>query len=198
MVICIGIICLLVINICGCGGAYKVNIKGYTLVQHFSGVEYEIPEKFLTMVTTISEISDDTDYSQGGFLYKDDNSYLLFSAKELIVSVQSGTEFNFNKSDNIEESIQSHSVNNVWLLPEKKEIKYSISKKKDVYKLTAKTLGNVSITPEVYGKYVGKFACIEKGNEEYSIFVGVIAENNVMTTEQKKVVDNIIASFRTY
>ena len=51
----------------------------------------------------------------------------------------------------------NHSVCDIWMSPVKNKIKYKSSQSNDAFKLIADVKGNVSITPELYGKFIGKF-----------------------------------------
>ena len=62
-------------------------------------------------------------------------------------------------------------------------------KKNDYYKIISNVTAEVVITSELYGDYSGKLATIESGDEEWSLFVGVVAPSTgAMSKEQAAMV----------
>lgn len=188
-----------VVFLSGCsGGMYEDNMEGYTTVTSIEGVTFDMPETFLSQATAVSSISQDVDYSEGVYLYKNgDSLYLLFSVTSVIVVVEKDTQYNLLDSDELEESITSKPLDSVWLKKDGKKLEYQESQRNGVYKVIADVIGNTSITPEVYGKFVGKFSCIQSEGYECSMFIGIRADSNQdLTAQERKIMNHIIKSFQ--
>ena len=123
------------------------------------------------------------------------DSYMLRTAGKPVMAVQKGTSFSLSNSDNKQESIMNHSVCDIWMSPVKNKIKYKSSKSNDAFKLIADVKGNVSITPELYGKFIGKFVYVEIDGCEYSMFAGIrVNDNGTISEKKKRIISNIAKS----
>ena len=181
----------------GCGSVYEESKEGYTNVTSIEGVSFDMPERFLSLSMTLSDIAKDGDYAEGTYLYKDESMYLLFNIDEVVVAVEKGTTFDFENSQDMETTLQSDAVDGVWMEKTKDKLSYQTSKRDGEYKILADVIGNVSITPELYGKYTGYFASVQSSGYECSMFVGVkLSEDGEMTAQQEKTLKHIIKSFR--
>lgn len=113
----------------------------------------------------------------------------------VVIAVQKGTSFSLSNSENKQESIMNHSVCDIWMSPVKNKIKYKSSKSNDAFKLIADVKGNVSITPELYGKFIGKFVYVEIDGCEYSMFAGIrVNDNGTISEKKKRIISNIAKS----
>lgn len=182
----------------GCGSVYDNSKNGYTKVTSVKGVEFEMPETFLSKTTTLSSIDKNGDYAKGTYLYKDGSSeYMLFNIEEAVIAVEMGTKFNLKEAEDVGRTITSTSVKGVWLTGQKEKITYKINETDEIYKIVADVVGNVSVTPELYGKYIGYFASVQYGGYECSIFAGVkVPDGGKMSAKQKEILSHIIKSFR--
>lgn len=182
----------------GCGGVYEGDKDGYTKVTSVEGVSFDMPEHFLSQSTTLSEIEKDGEYATGTFLYKDGESeYILFNIDEAVIAVERDTKYNLREAEDIRTQIKNASVSGIWMTEIKDKITYKTSNRDGQYKVLADVLGNVSITPELYGKYTGYFASVQYGDYECSIFAGVrVAEGEKMTNEQEEILSHIVKSFQ--
>lgn len=194
-VLCCILFCVLILS--GCENLYEENKDGYTNVTSIEGVSFDMPERFLSQSMTLSDIAKDGDYAEGTYLYKDDSIYLLFNIEEVVVAVEKNTTFDFENSKDAEATIGSDAVNGVWMEKIKDKLSYQTSKHNGEYKILANVIGNVSITPELYGKYTGYFASVQSSGYECSMFVGVkLTNDEEMTSQQKEILNHIIKSFR--
>lgn len=198
-----GILLLTLIGAClltGCGSnnVYEGSKDGYSEASSVEGVRFEMPESFLSNSTAVSTLDDEEDYSKGTYLYKDGKTtYILFNVDQVVVTVQSGTSFHMSDTKDKTEALKAASINNTWFSPAAKKLKYDTSKKKGLYKLVAEVSADVSITQSVYGTYYGKFATIESGDFESSIFAGVPAESmKDVSSKQMKILNHIVKSFK--
>lgn len=166
---------VVLLTISGCGNTlYRKNIRDYTNVTSIEGLKFELPSDVLENCTMISEIDQDIDYSDGTYLYKNGtDTYILFNINAVVIAVQKVHLFHYQILKISEESIMNHSVCDIWMSPVKNKIKYKSSKSNDAFKLIADVKGNVSITPELYGKFIGKFVYVEIDGCEYSMFAGI-------------------------
>lgn len=193
--VCMVMVVLLTIS--GCGNTlYRKNIRDYTNVTSIEGLKFELPSDVLENCTMISEIDQDIDYSDGTYLYKNGtDTYILFNINAVVIAVQKGTSFSLSNSENKQESIMNHSVCDIWMSPVKNKIKYKSSKSNDAFKLIADVKGNVSITPELYGKFIGKFVYVEIDGCEYSMFAGIrVNYNGTISEKKKRIISNIAKS----
>lgn len=199
--ICIvtGVFLVLSLLTSGCGGVYEGDKDGYTKVTSVEGVSFDMPEQFLSQSTTLSQIDKDGDYATGTYLYKDGESeYILFNIEEAVIAVEKDTNFNLQEAEDVRAQIKNVSVSGIWMSEIKDKINYKTSNRDGEYKILASVLGNVSITPELYGKYTGYFASIRSGDYECSIFAGVrVPDGEEMTSEQEEILSHIVKSFRT-
>lgn len=190
-------IMVVLLTISGCENTlYKKNIRDYTNVTSVDGIKFELPSDVLENCTMISEIDQDIDYSDGTYLYKNGtDTYILFNINAVVIAVQKDTSFSLTNAENKQESIMNHSVCDIWLSPVKNKIKYKSSKSSDTFKLIADVKGNVSITPELYGKFIGKFVYVEIDGCEYSMFAGIREnENGTISDKKKRIISNIAKS----
>ena len=167
VLLCLLMVCVL---LTGCGSVYESSQSGYTKVNSI--------------------------YGEGTYLYKDNKTYLLFNVKQVVVAVETGTNFDMSSKD-IPNEIMNHSVNGVWMEKYQDKISYSSGKKSGAYKIFAKVKGNISITPQYYGKYTGFFACIQKDGLQSAIFAGVnLDDDEKMTADQERILKHIVKSFQ--
>lgn len=188
---------VMLLSMCGCGSVYEKSKDGYTTVTSIEGVEFEMPENFLTKATTISSIEKDGDYAKGVYLYKDGSTqYILFDIDEAVIAVEKGTRFNLAETDDIQKSIKSSCVSDIWMTGKKDKISYRKKEKDKICKVIAEVVGNVSITPELYGKYTGYFGSVQCGDYECSIFAGVKVSEEGISGEKRKILSHIVKSLR--
>lgn len=193
VLLCLLMVCVL---LTGCGSVYESSQSGYTKVNSINGAVFDMPEQFLSQSMMISTISKDGDYGEGTYLYKDNKTYLLFNVKQVVVAVETGTNFDMSSKD-IPNEIMNHTVNGVWMEKYQDKISYSSGKKSGAYKILAKVKGNISITPQYYGKYTGFFACVQKDGLQSAIFAGAnLDDDEKMTADQERILKHIVKSFQ--
>lgn len=182
---------------CGCGNTlYEKHQDNYTIVTSVDGVEFDMPENFLAQATAITNISKDEDYSSNTYLYKDgENTYLLFNIGQVVVAVENQTGYRLQDATDMEAAITQNSLDGIWFSAEDKKISYETEKKGESYKLLATVKGDVSVTTEVYGVFVGQFAYVSTGDYECSMFVGVRGESySELDSNAKSIVEHIAKS----
>lgn len=182
---------------CGCGNnLYEKHQDNYTVVTSVDGVEFDMPENFLAQATAITNISKDEDYSSNTYLYKDgENTYLLFNIGQVVVAVENQTGYRLQDATDMESAITQNSLDGIWFSAEDKKISYETEEKGESYKLLATVKGDVSVTTEVYGVFVGQFAYVSTGDYECSMFVGVRGESySELDSNAKSIVEHIAKS----
>lgn len=197
-IICIALMFILCST--GCGSNTKIyegHSSGYTEVTCVNGAKFDMYTPFLELATAITTISPDGNYSGNTYLYKDGNSqYLFFNMDSLIVVVEKGTEFDFQSSSDYGTTISNSDISGVWFSPDNKKLVYSEKNKNNVYKIVTEVEAEVSITPTLYGSFVGKFASIKYDNQEYSMFIGVPGDTyKDIPKKQKEIISHIAATF---
>lgn len=178
----------------GCGSLYESNESGYTQVTSVNGVVFDMPSNFLSQATAITSIGEDIDYSNGTYLYKNGkDKYLMFNINDVIIAVQSGTNFDMKNTKNKSENMENSGICEVWLTPDKK-LDYDEQTKGGVYKMIGNANADVSITSSVYGELIGNFAIVQYEDFECAIFAGVPYNEDGLTNNQKKILNHIVKS----
>ncbi len=195
---------ILVLSIVGCGSSsavYEAHNDSYTLVDNLPGILFDIPSQLLGASTAISQIQNENDYTGGYYIFKNgEDAYILFNIDELVVSVKIGTHFNFEekakKSKSLSEEDYCDGVNGIWMTPDKdKTVSFAADDK--AQKVISIVNAEISITPQTYGNFAGRFANIKDSNGiEYSMFVGFPGENyEDLAGAYKNICDHITKSF---
>lgn len=191
----VSIIGLLLLS--GCGGVYDSHQDGYAVITAIDHVKFEIPEKFLTEATAITNISEEVDYGTDTYLYKDGSkNYMLFNMGSVVVVVTNTTDYDLVNEKDVSSAIMGKAVDGIWMNPSSgKKIKTNSKKTKTDYKVIGDVTGDVSITTEQYGKFEGKFSYVQTNNFECSMFVGVNKDvYGTLSGNQKKIIDHIAKS----
>lgn len=175
---------------------YEDHKNGYVVCDYVDGVEFDIPERFLNISRAVNYLteSDDT-YLSDVWLYKTENSlYEMFSHDEIFIIVKKGTNFSGYKS--LYEAFNSSPLDVGWLkLDDKKLDKEEM--RNGIYKRIANAGADISLNPQFYGFYSGRFATISNGAEEWSMFVGYYGDSYAEhTSSEKDIISHMIASFR--
>lgn len=191
------------VSVCACGlassGLTESTGRDYETIYDVDGAVFGMPKQFLKVATAITEISDNSDFSDENiYLYKDGESkYLFFGMQQIVVAVEKNTAFHFTTTKNKEEALDNSSILGIWMnSTEKKGLSYSEENSGDIYKLIATVDAQVVITKNLYGDFVGKLASITTDKGEWSMFVGVPGSDykNDVTSEQKKYIEAISKS----
>ena len=175
--------------------------SGVAAIDTVENIYFEIPLTVSTKATAVTHISDTENYARNNiYSYKDGNStYLLFCMDELIIMASKGTTFSFSEASDKATCLENNSLLNTWFSISGKNFTYEEAKKNDYYKIISNVTAEVVITSELYGDYSGKLATIESGDEEWSLFVGVVAPSTgAMSKEQAAMVNQIVNSMQLY
>lgn len=195
--ICISLI-MVAMLFAGCGKEklYESAKSGYSNITAVSGVTFDIPENVLTQATAVTSITQDGEYGNDTYLYKDGKtSYLLFNINSIVIAIENTTDYNFAESDDAEKTLERKGMNGIWFTPDGKSLDYNESDKSGVHKIIATVTADISISPDTYGTFAGKLACVNNGDYECTMFIGAPAESyDDMDKDQKKVVDHVVKS----
>lgn len=178
----------------GCGSnLFKTGHSGYTKVYDaVPGYGFEIQSGMLEAATAVTDISDDHDYSNGTFLYKNGkDAYLVFNIESFVISVSNKTNFNFDKEADAESVLKEKDMNGIWFTPDKKP-KYQQQTKNGCTKTEINVIADVSITEDLFGTFSGTLTTVTKDGKECSLFIGVIGnEYKEISSGSKDVIDNV-------
>lgn len=192
-----GILLINMMVLTGCGASlYEDNKSDYTQVTAVDGVVFDMPEAYLSAATAVTAISNEVDYGTDTYLYKDGSAnYLMFNIGYVVVAVKSGTTFDLYNTADVEASVTGNDINGIWLRCDGKNLEYKETGKEDNYKLIADVIGDVSVTPTVYGRFAGKLAYVSSDSYECSMFVGILGDSNEeLSTSEQRVVEHIAKS----
>lgn len=181
----------------GCKGSmYEKSESNYTPVTTVKAANFEVPTGFLMKATAISSISDSEEYD-GIYVYKDGVSkYILFDTSSVVIAC-GPTSFGFEGNES-EETLESKSIEGIWLTSPDGKFNSSSGTNNGVYKIISENIdAQFSITPTQYCTLKGAMASCSDGSNEYSIFAGaVVDENNSdLTNDQKDIIDHIVKNF---
>lgn len=199
--IALSILVLLSVIITGCstsGSSVYAQPDGtYTEITYIDNLSFSIPLSFVNRATAITQIQDGIQYSSND-VYSYNNgvdTYIMFCMDELIILAQKGTSFDFLNAEEKVNGLNNSSVLNTWFNPAGKRFTYDESDQDNAYKIISSVNGEVVITSELYGDYTGKLAVIQSDNTEWSLYVGVVANNiNEVSDQQLDVIDSITKS----
>jgi len=189
----LAIVVALSLMITGCKASlYEKHKSEYTPVTAVDATEFEVLTSLVSKATAISNISESETYD-GLYIYKDGSTrYVLFDTTSIVVAV-GPTEFAF-KGNETEETLEAHSIENVWMKGTDGSFKYKSTSSGNVYKIVAEVDAQYALTPTQYCTLHGMMASVSDGNTEYSMFAGAVGEE--MTSSQKKSVEHMIKSLR--
>lgn len=182
----------------GCSSLTEENKSGYTRVTVVDGVVFDMPEGYLSTATAITSISKEEDYGNESYIYKDGSeNYLMFNIGYVVVAVKSNTTFGLYDALDVTDTIKNNDINGIWFAPEGKKLSFEETGSASDYKMIAEVTADVSVTPTVYGNFVGKFGYVSNGNYECSMFVGMRGDKlDDLTSNQKKTIDHIVKSLQ--
>lgn len=193
---------LLIIIILICTGCTtKTNLytnapSGYTEITSIDNLSFSIPLALSSKATAVTQILDDISYnSNDAYSFNNgSDSYILFCMNEIIIIAAKGTQFHFSQFDNKESCLSNDALINTWFQPSGKRLTYKDVTKNSIYKIIVDVTAEVVVTTELYGDYIGKLAVIESEDYEWSLFVGVVAGSNDISSRQFDVINNITQS----
>lgn len=177
----------------GCKSSlYEKHKSEYTPVTAVEAAEFEVLTSLSSKATAISNIADSETYD-GLYIYKDGSTkYVLFDTTSIVIAV-GPTEFGFPGNES-EETLEAHSVENVWMKGIDGEFEYDKSASGNAYKIMAEVDAQYALTPTQYCTLHGIMASVSNGEIEYSIFAGAVGDK--MTKDQQKIVEHTVKSFR--
>ena len=190
----------------GCGSSkmdvYVTPSKSYSAVTSIDGIKFAVPSKFIHAATTISEITENNNFSEHtAYVMQDDpTKYMLFCMDTVVISVQKGTNFGFYNLDSntIEQGLEQGSVNEILCNKDGKKFSYATSSSGGVLKLVGKVTAQVVITKNLYGDFHGELAVLYDGNTEYSLFVGVPDSIEDTSSSIEETLNTVAGSLSTY
>lgn len=181
---------------CGKSSLYDNHENGYTTVTSIKGISFDVFTSLLETATAITTISPDGEYSGNTFLYKDGESeYLIFNMNSIVLVAEKGTEFDFVNTKDYETALTSTDVNGVWFSPDDRNLEYKDGTKKGIYKFIATVKADISVTPTLYGTFVGQLASMNIEGTEYSLFIGAKGDRyKSLTGNQKDIIEHVVKS----
>lgn len=181
---------------CGKESLYEKNTSGYTQQTCVQSAVFDMPESMLSQATAITAISEDSDYSENAFVYKNgQDTYLMFDISSIVVIVKKGTDYDFENSKNEAETLQNAGINGIWFSQDGEKLDCETEKSDGKYKTIITADADVSITSDVYGMFAGKFANVKSGDTEISMFIGAKADDyEDLSDSQVKIIEHIAKS----
>lgn len=186
---------------CNKNNTIEDEVSGVIKIDSVENIAFDLPLALTTKATAITEISDTQEYERNNiYSYKDGSTtYLLFCMNELIIMAQKGTSFAFADASDKGTCLKNSSLLNTWFDIPEKTFDYEEINKNNYYKIVGSVTAEVVITPELYGDYIGKLATIQSSEDEWSLFVGVVATStNTMTKTQTGIINQIVNSMQLY
>ena len=197
----IGILIVTCILLTGCSTTknrvYVTPDSSYTEITYLDNLSFSVPLTIVNKATALTQIVDGMEYNSSD-VYSFNNgvdTYILFCMDELIILAQKGTSFNFLNTEEKVNALNNSGVLNTWFTPSGKRFSYADSNKNNAYKIISNVKAEVVITSELYGDYSGKLAVIQSDNEEWSLFVGAVADSTKdLSSAQLSVIDGVTKS----
>lgn len=177
---------------------YSGHSGGYTAIDYLDGAVFDMPTSMLGDVSSIQKFDEnDETYMNGAWLLKKDHdTYLMFQNNFLYVIVAKGTTFNIDKKDPwaaLKKSAITNSGED-WFSRDGKNKMKSASNNGAV-KYVYPVIGDISLNPTVYGRYIGKLGIMTKGDVQYSIFAGYTGTTYEDVPDQiKSMINHIVES----
>ena len=180
----------------GCSNGLYKNVKnGYRTLDSVQGITFEIPDNLLNNAAAITQISPELDFAQdNSYVYKNGESeYFFFNMQSIVIAAQKNTDFNvFNSKDKLE-AIKKGNVLGIFFDKTGSKLKYESNKSKMIANVT----GGVSVTTEIYADFTGKLAIVTDGNEEWSVFVGLLSDRYPQATKDAlEIIENVTKSVK--
>lgn len=191
---------ILIMTGCSKGSSvYSTPGNSYAEINCIDDLSFYIPFSVTNQATAVTQIVDGMGYDSNS-IYSFNNgsdTYIMFCMDQLIVIAEKGTTFHFANASNKGDCLNNSAVINTWFKPAGKSFSFTDDTSNNIYKLIAPVTAEVVITSELYGDYVGKLAVIDYADEEWSLFVGVIAESvSSMSEQQSSLVNAIVQSMQ--
>lgn len=198
-IIIIAVVALLLAGILISANTGEVNTvqlrEGYKEIHDIDGAVFHMNQKLLDMATAITQISNESHLDESSFyIYKNGHDqYILFNMNKIVVLVQKGTSFGFDKAENLENALKSASICNIWF--DKSGKKLEITNSGSTY--YANVNAEITITKELYGDFTGRLVSTSLNGQEWSIFVGIPGNNYEKITDADiEIVESIANSLK--
>ena len=197
------LIFVLLLSLClsGCGktSVYSTPGSSYAEINCIDGLSFYVPFSVTNQATAVTQIVDGMGYDSNSiYSYNNgEDTYILFCMDQLIILAEKGTNFGFKDSANKANNIGNSSIVNTWFEPLGKKLSFEDETNNGIYKIICNVSAEVVITSELFGDYIGKLAVIDANDSEWSLFVGVVAENtSEMSGQQLSLVNAIVESMQ--
>ena len=187
------------VALAGCGDkVYEGPKDSYESIDAVPGATFDIPRDTLDAATAVTALDESADYSAGTYVYKDGASdYVLFNIGAFVIAASNETGFSMRENGK-DAVTEDGLLDGIWFSPDKKGLKEETEDSGGVYKAVMNVKADVSITPDAYGGFAGKFATIETDDGyECSIFAGVAGDDVKSIDKSKiKILDHVVKSLR--
>lgn len=196
------LILIMIFSMAGCGNTssvYSIPDSGYITVNHIDNLAFCVPSFVANKATAITKISNDQEYDSNiAYSYKNGtDEYIMFCIDQLVVLAQKGTSFHFHNTEEKETCLNNSGVLNTWFAKCGKNFTYIDDSNSNIYKIVSDVTAEVVITTQLYGDFVGKLAVIHDGNDEWSVFAGVMGNSlENLSKEQNAFINDIVLSMR--
>jgi len=148
--------------------------EGYTSIKDVTGVEFYLYSTVKDSATAVAHISNKVNFATNMYYtYKDTSRYLLFNMNGLVLIAEKGTSFDFANASDMEDALKRGSICGIHFeIPEEGA---SFSRKGN--RTSANVNAEVVITNTLYGDFCGVLSSVTDGEEEWSIFAGVVGDD---------------------
>ena len=176
----------------GTKNIYESHRSGYLLCQYVDGIQFDVPGSIRGVQMENEMFHADSDYLSGAWVISTGDSYMAFKYNYMVILAVRGTSF--LKYEDSEEAFRKVPVMSTWLTHDKKYFEKD-GMINGAYKRIASVVADVSINPEFYGTYSGRWAAITRDDEEWSLFIGYKAGSyEDLSSEQKDIIGHVCAS----
>lgn len=184
---------------CGSRAVYKPLSSDYKAVDSIEGCVFGIPVPFSEKATAITRVTKNGDYDASTlYSYKNGNDqYLMFCMDSFIIIAQKNVDFDFSSGDYLK-SVETGTIMGMWLHPiEKADVE--TGKNEKAGKVVVESIAEITMTDTLYGDFVGKFAYVSNGKDNWAIFCGCPGEKyEELDKERLNVINNVVYSLAPY
>ncbi|MBP5330376.1 MAG: hypothetical protein J6Y89_00800 [Lachnospiraceae bacterium] len=180
------------ITVKGTKNVYESHRDGYMVCEYVNGIHFDVPANVRNVQIENDMFHADSDYLNGAWVISTGETYMAFQYDYMVIIAAHGTSF--LKYENTADAFRKVPIMSTWLVHDEDYFEKD-GKVNDSYKRIASVVADVSINPEFYGTYAGRWAAITRDDDEWSIFIGYRADSyGALSSDQKDVVGHVCAS----
>ena len=168
--------------------------EDYRTIEDVPGCTFAVDKVNSDMATAVTEISKSINFiDYETYSYKNGQDlYILFCMRRYIVIAKKGTDFFFSRNP-VEQTLQMNSLQGIWFTP-----KENAKLKKEDGKYYLDVTAEVTITNTLYNDFEGTLTTFERNNEEWSLFVGYVENEDEESVKMTKYVRQTLAPVMDY